>query len=471
VTTPLWTAEELRRTLGADVPPGLSATGVSFDTRTLQAGDLFFAIKGISMDGHRFVARALEQGAAAAVIEAGREGEFAGAGPLIAVSDVLEALNRLGLAARERSGAKIIAVTGSVGKTSTKEMLRAVLSRHGKTHYSEASYNNHWGVPLSLARMPRDCAYGVFEIGMNHMGEIRPLVKMVRPHYALVTHIGPVHLEFFASVEEIADAKAEIFAGLEPGGVAVLSWDSPYFERLKAHALAGGASRIVSFGEIPGADIRAVGIRETPDGSVISAEVFGAPIVYQCSVPGRHMAMNSLAVLAAAREMGIPPAETAEALAHVSAAKGRGERWRLAVGDGAFTLIDESYNANPESVRAALTALGRTPVSGSGRRIAALGPMRELGPGGPALHAELAQTLAELAVDSVYLAGDLMQSLYKVLPEHQKTLWVEQSADLIQPLLNILHPGDVLMVKGSLSTRMGLIVKALKEHYPPAPAD
>src|SRR3954464_6461743 len=339
MSTPLWAPEEIVAATGArlsgDVKP---ATGASIDTRTLQAGDLFFAIAGEARDGHAFVRDALAKGAAAVIAEE-RAAEFESAGPLVVASDVLNALRRLGIAARRRTDARIVAVTGSVGKTGTKEALRLVLVRFGATHASVASYNNHWGVPLTLARMPRDSAFGVFEIGMNHAGEIAPLTRMVRPHVALITTVEPVHIGYFHSIWGIADAKGEIFSGVEPGGVAVVNRDNPFYERLRAHAAASPAGRILTFGEHADADVRAERIILKPEGSIIEARLFGKPLTFRVGMPGRHIALNSLGVLAACRSLGIDLAGAARALADLAPPSGRGARTVLTVDGGAITLI------------------------------------------------------------------------------------------------------------------------------------
>src|SRR3954451_5046795 len=293
MSLPLWTQDEIAAAAGARIVGRLgAATGVSIDTRTLAPGDLFFAIKGDVHDGHRFVRDALARGAAAAVVAGDRVAEFEGAGALIAVFDVLAAMAALGIAARSRSAAHVVAVTGSVGKTGTKEAMRLAFERLGPTHASVASYNNHWGVPLTLARLPREAAYGVFEIGMNHAGEIEPLTRMVRPHVAVITTVEPVHIEFFRSILGIADAKGEIFAGIEPGGTAVINRDNAYFERVRAHAQASAAGRIVTFGEHETAEVRAERIILKADMSVVEARVIGTLLVYRVGAPGRHVALN-----------------------------------------------------------------------------------------------------------------------------------------------------------------------------------
>lgn len=468
MTAPLWSPEEIAaatgaRFLGRPVP----ATGASIDTRTLAPGDLFFAIKGEGRDGHDFVRDALAKQAAAAVVAERRADALAGAGPLVVVPDVLEAMRRLGAAARRRAGAQVVAVTGSVGKTGTKEALRLVLSHQGATHASAASYNNHWGVPLTLARMPRDTAFGVFEIGMNHMGEIAPLTRLVRPHVALVTTVEPVHLESFRSVAGIADAKGEVFSGLEPGGTAVVNRDNPCCERLCAHAAASAAGRIVTFGEHEEADVRARHIVLKPDATIVEARVLGTPVTYRIGTPGRHVALNSLAVLAACQAVGADLALCALALSGLSPPVGRGERTPLKVGDGEALLIDESYNANPASMRAALAALGAAEPGFRGRRIAVLGDMLELGPEGAALHRGLAEPIAQNRIDLVFAAGRLMENLVEALPPERRAGYAGASSDLKDAVVAAVRPGDIVMIKGSNSIRMALIVQALKDHHGP----
>jgi UDP-N-acetylmuramoyl-tripeptide--D-alanyl-D-alanine ligase len=463
---PLWTREEIAAATRGWITDDLGpVTGASIDTRTLAAGDLFFAIKGDARDGHDFVKDALEKGAAAAVVAEERAPDFVDAGTLIAVPDVLEAMRDLARSARARTRAQIVAVTGSVGKTGTKEAMRLVLSRQGATHASVASYNNHWGVPLTLARMPRDSAFGVFEIGMNHAGEIAPLTGLVRPHVALITTVEPVHIEYFRSIWGIADAKGEIFSGLEPGGAAIINRDNPYYERMRAHAAASPAGRILTFGEHPEADVRAERIILKPDVSIVEARVLGTPMVYRLGTPGRHVAMNSLGILAAVKALGGDLALTALALGELKPPVGRGERTVLDAGGGEFVLIDESYNANPASMRAALATLGQTEPGFRGRRIAVLGDMLELGPEGASLHRLLAEPVGANRVDLVFAAGPLMENLFEALPRDRQGGYAAAAADLKDVVLKAVRAGDVIMVKGSNSIRMGAIVTALKERF------
>ena len=471
--TPLWTAAALEAATGGTLHGERCViTGASIDTRTLQPGDLFFAIKGEARDGHDFVRAALDKGAGAVVVAADRASAFDG--PVLTVpgtgaDPVLDAMTKLGQAARARTRAHVVAVTGSVGKTGTKEALRHVLSAQGETHASVASYNNHWGVPLTLARMPEGSRFGVFEIGMNHPAEIVPLVAQVQPDVALVVTVEPVHIEHFASLSAIADAKGEIFSGLSAGGIAVINRDNPSFSRLHAHALASKAGRIVSFGEHTEADVRARRIVLRPDLSVVDAVVMGQPVTYQLGTPGRHTALNSLGIMAVIHSLGADLARATLSLAALKPPVGRGERTALHLADGEAFLVDESYNANPASVRAALATLRTIETGPRGRRIAVLGDMLELGGAAEAHHRDLAAAIADNAVDLVFTAGPLMGHLFEALPVSRRGLAAAMSADLVDPLAKILRPGDAVMVKGSNGIRMGRIVEALKARYASPP--
>jgi len=474
--TVLWTREELEtatggRLIGADRP----INGASIDTRTLQPGDLFFAIRGEARDGHDFVADALGRGAGAALVRQDRAGALAVHGPVLAVPEegedpVLTAMIRLGAAARARTKAQVVAVTGSVGKTGTKEALRHVLSEQGETHASAASYNNHWGVPLTLARMPAATRYGVFEIGMNHGAEIVPLTAQVRPDIALITTIAPAHIEHFASLAAIADAKGEIFSGVQPGGVAILNRDVQHFDRLAAHAQASRAGRIVTFGEHPDSDVRALKIVLRPDLSVVDAVVMGQPVTYKLGTAGRHAALNSLGVMAVVHSLGADLARAALSLGALAPPAGRGERTALGIAGGTAYLVDESYNANPVAVRAALATLAGIETGPRGRRIAVLGDMLELGAAAPDLHRGLAEAIEAARIDLVFTAGPLTRHLFEALPVSRRGGVADTAADLIEPLARILRPGDAVMIKGSNGSRMGRIVEALKARYAVEPA-
>jgi len=464
---PLWTVEAMGRAMNAARAGALPASvnGISIDSRSIGAGDAFFAIKGDNRDGHEFVGAALKAGAGLAVVAADWRGNDVDNAPLLRVPDVLEGLRALARAARARLDAKVIGVTGSVGKTGTKEALRLALGASGATHASVASYNNHWGVPLSLARCPANARYAVFEMGMNHAGEIEPLARLTRPHVAIITTVEPVHLEFFGSVEAIADAKAEIFCGLEAGGAAVVNRDNPHFERLAAAARSAGA-RIVSFGEHAMADARLVKLALQPDGSTVEAHILGANVAYKVGAPGKHQVLNSLAVLAAASLVGADLALAALALASVQPATGRGARSVLALGvSGHALLIDESYNANPASMRAAIALLGQAEIGPQGRRIAVLGDMLELGASGADLHRGLVDSIRANSIDLVYCCGPLMHALWEALPSERRGGYAESAGALEADVIAAIRPGDAVMVKGSLGSRMGPIVKALERQY------
>jgi UDP-N-acetylmuramoyl-tripeptide--D-alanyl-D-alanine ligase len=464
--TPLWTLDALVAAVQGHVrgAPAKAITGVSIDSRTLEKGEVFFAIKGDRVDGHDYVAKAIAAGAGAAVVSEARLPAMPKDAPLVIVPDVLEALRGLARAARGRSQAKIVAVTGSVGKTSSKEMLRLALAPSGEAYASAASYNNHWGVPLSLARLPAGARYGVFELGMNHAGELTPLSALVRPHVALVTTIEPVHIEFFSGIEAIADAKAEILAGVEPGGAAVLNRDNAQFERLARAAKAAGV-QIIGFGENEAADARLLDVALAPLGSTVRASILGEEVAYKIGTPGRHVVQNSLGVLACIKLMGADLALAALSFAALSPPKGRGRRFLLRLPEGEALLLDESYNANPASMRAAIDVLGRTPTGPRGRRIAVLGDMLELGAQSGALHAGLAAPLAAAGVDLVFCAGPRMKVLYEALPPARRGGYAE-SADRIEPaLLSALAPGDAVMIKGSNASRMHAIAATLMQKF------
>ena len=464
----LWTSAAMAAAMRAAPQGALPAgiTGISIDSRSLQPGDAYFAIKGDIHDGHLFVEAALKAGAGLAVVEAAQRDKFPANARLLIVDDVLAGLVELGRASRARLGARVIAITGSVGKTSTKEALRRVLEAQGATHASVASFNNHWGVPLTLARCPAGVRFAIFEIGMNHSGEIEPLVKMVRPHVAVITTVEPVHLEFFAGIEAIADAKAEIFLGLEPGGVAILNRDNAQFARLRQSAERAGVSRIVSFGTDAEAEARLVDVALHSTSSDVRASILGHNVSYSLGMPGRHMAMNSLAVLAAVEVTGADLVLAAQTLSQVQPAVGRGARYRLDVDGGEATLIDESYNANPASMAAALNVLGAAAAGSPGRRIAVLGDMLELGPQGGALHRGLIDAVQGNQIDLVFCCGPLMRQLWDALSSAKRGGYAEDARALEPLVLAAIRAGDVMMVKGSLGSRMKPIVSALEKRFP-----
>ncbi len=464
----LWTGSEVIKAVGGKAGKAVSPEliGVSIDSRTVGRDEIFIAIKGDNFDGHAFVGKALEMGAGAAIVSDNFDLSALSEGQpdkCIIVADPLEAMNELGRAARNRCRGKVIAITGSVGKTGSKEMLRLALSPSGKVHASEKSFNNHWGVPLSLALMPSDCDYDVAEIGMNHPGEIIPLTAMVRPDIAIVTTVEPVHLGFFKDVEEIAHAKAEIFSGLEKGGTAILNRDNPFFGLLETAAKKAGAN-IVSFGLHPSSDIWLKNIQVESDGFWIITRFFGKDFAYKIGIPGKHNAMNSLAVLAACEVAGADLYQAAKALEKLDAPVGRGQRSKVRHGeDGHFLLIDESYNANPASMRAALDTVGQVSCTDYPRRVAVLGDMLELGETSAQLHAELASSLQNTEFDAVFTCGKDSKSLHDALPAHIETFWQPSSADLGDQLVAFIKPGDVVVVKGSLGSKMGQLVNRLKE--------
>src|SRR3974390_1365432 len=464
----LWTVEAMASAMGAKRQGQLPASiaGLSIDSRSIAPGEAFFAIRGDRRDGHDFVAAALAAKAAFAVVAADRRSQFPGDAPLLVVPDVLIALRELAAAARTRMSGKVIGVTGSAGKTGTKEALRLALSKDGETHASVASYNNQWGVPLSLGRCPSSAQYAVFEMGMNHAGEIAPLSRLVRPHVAIITSIAPVHLEFLGSLANIADAKAEIFLGVPPDGVAVINRDIDQFEQLKQRAHQAGVERVITFGEHAQADARLIKCALHARCSTVEAEILGTRFSYKIGAPGRHLVINSLAVLAAAELVGADIALAALALAELQVAPGRGAPITIELSGGLALLLDESYNANPASVEAALAVLGRSVVGQHGRRIAVLGDMLELGPNGVDLHRGLADAVVANGVDLVFCCGPLMHALWQALPANCRGGYAEDSAALEAQVLPALRAGDVVMVKGVWVSHMAPIVKALQRAYP-----
>ena len=461
--TLLWNAQEARIATGGRLsgPSDWNASGVSIDSRSVAAGDLFIALAGPNHDGHDYVKAAIESGAACALVHkipAGCDGL-----PLLMVADTMKGLEDLGRAARARTDARILAVTGSVGKTSTKEMAALVLSRQGATHWSVGSFNNHWGVPLSLVRMPAASKFAVFELGMNHPGEITPLVAMVRPHVAIVTTVELVHAGHFANVEEIADAKAEIFSGLEPDGVAVLNRDNRHYRRLSRAATAAGVTRQLTFGSHIDADARLLDCAVDPKETAVFALLRDGALAYRIGVPGVHWAMNSLAVLLAVGALGAEVETAARTLADMTPPKGRGERHLIKAGAGTAELIDESYNASPVSMKAAIATLAAARPGKGGLRIAVLGDMLELGEQSAALHAGVAQAVTAWNIDVVHTAGPLSAALRDALPEDRRGIHADDSAALAPLVKAAVKAGDVVMVKGSAGSRMGRVVKALQE--------
>ncbi len=469
MTQALWTDKALLKAIGGTggtaIPKAL--TGVSIDSRTVAKDEIFIAIKGDNFDGHAFVSKALAAGAGAAIVETGFDKADLSQeeqDKCIFVADALEAMNDLGRAARARCKGKVIAITGSVGKTGSKEMMRLALSSSGKVHASEKSFNNHWGVPLSLALMPEDTDFDVAEIGMNHPGEIIPLTAMVRPHIAIVTTVEPVHLGFFKDVEEIAQAKAEIFSGLEKGGTAILNRDNPYFDLLKKAAEEVGAE-IISFGLHPSSDVWLKNLQVESDGSWVMTRFLGKDFTFKIGALGKHMAMNALAVLAACEQAGADLYQAAKALENLSAPVGRGERSVIKQGPNhAYLVIDESYNANPASMRAALDTLGQISRSEYPRRVAVLGDMLELGETSKQLHIDLAEPLKKAGVDVLFLCGEENKALQEAMGSDIKVTWTQNSSEIEDELASFVTSGDAVMIKGSLGSNMGLLVNRLKEN-------
>ena len=461
----LWTVDELLSATGGTLLGTVKAplTGVTIDSRAVKPGDIFVAIKGDRHDGHDFVAGALKAGAGLSLVSRVTPDMLAVGAVLEVADDPLRGLENMGRAARARSAAQIVAVTGSVGKTSTKEMLLTALSASGETHASAASFNNHWGVPLTLARMPRSAAFGVFEIGMNHAGEITPLVAMVRPQVAIITTIAASHLGNFSSLDGIADAKAEIFTGVVPGGHAVISRDTPYFERLSAAAWACGIRSVVSFGKHVDADVRLERVALLADCCCVTADVMGETVSYRLGLPGEHMAVNSLAVLAAAKLTGADLARAAIALAAAAPAKGRGVRERLSLGDGALLLIDESYNANPASVAAAMGLLGAAQPGRGGRRIAVLGDMRELGELSASEHAAIGALVAELGIDALIAVGAETAPL--AAGARAGGVAVVEAPDAVSAVYaatGLVEADGAVLVKGSRAVGLEIVASALR---------
>ena len=473
MTEPLWTIDALVVASGGGVADGLGAatvSGVSIDTRTLAPGDLFVALKD-QRDGHEFVPAAFAKGAAAALVSRDYRRQ-PGDGLLIRVDDVLVGLEAIARAARARLSrdARVVAVTGSAGKTTTKEMLRAALSSFGPTHAADKSFNNHWGVPLTLARMPAATRFAVIEIGMNHAGEITPLTRIVRPDVAIITTVEAAHLAAFSSVEDIARAKAEIMLGLEPGGTAVLNRDNPHYPLLRRAAVERPGVDVVSFGETPlpegdGAASLTLLSETSLAGKTEVRYRFGSAADehrFLLGAAGRHMVMNALAVVASVAVIGLDPRAAVDALAAFAPPPGRGTRQRVTWSTGEILLVDESYNANPASMRAALRAMATLDRKAHPRRIAVLGDMLELGDEARRLHEDLAGDIAAAEIDQVFAAGPMMQHLFARLPRSRQAAWSPVSAGLEGVLRDAIRPGDAVMIKGSNGSKMGPLVEMLR---------
>lgn len=457
---PLWTAQGAARAAqGRLTDGGWAATGVSIDTRSLKPGDLFVALTD-QRDGHDFAQAALDAGAAAVMVSR----PDCASGPRLVVDDVLGGLRSLGIGARDRCEAVRVGVTGSVGKTGVKEALAAVFRAAGSAHWSEKSYNNHWGVPLTLSRMPVETERAVFEMGMNHAGEIADLVSMVRPHVALITKIAPAHLENLGSMEAIADAKAEIFGGLADDGVAVIPADDEFAPRLTDAAAVSHAAFILDFGWHPRAAVRVLRYEETETGGTGVLEVMGRRHDLRLSLPGMHQAVNAAGVVAAAFAAGVDPDLALEALAELKPGAGRGASFAARLEDGrSFTVIDESYNANPASMAAALTSLGAREPGKGGRRIAVLGEMLELGPDSPAMHAALAAPVEGARTDLLIAVGQGARPLADAVSGRIETVWARDAGEARDLLLKKAGDGDVVLIKGSNASGVHKIAASLQE--------
>lgn len=468
ISNTLWTSIEAAKATGGKTQGNWSALGVSIDSRTVKRGDLFIAIRGDNSDGHDYAQKALENGAVAVVID--QDIDSIPADKKLIVADTFKAMQDLGIASRARSAAKIIGITGSVGKTGTKEMLGRAFSALGQTHFSEKSLNNHWGVPLSLSRMHAGCDFGVFEMGMNHAGEIEPLSQMVRPHVVIITTIAPVHTEHFPNgLDGVAKAKAEIFSGMDENGIAILNHDIDQFDLLKTAAQEKGIKKIFSFGCSEKADARLVDCLVARNGTRVTANILGEEYGFTLKDAGEHIAINALSVLLAVKLMGSDVIKAISALKGIEPPKGRGNREYINIGDpeNPVTLIDESYNASPVAMEAAFKVMALIDPGRGGRRIAILGDMYELGNNAPQIHRDLALPLQAAGVDLVYTCGTLMKNLYDAVPEQNRGAHREQSPELAQIVPDVLVPGDVVLIKGSRGggdiPRMQVVVEALRE--------
>lgn len=458
----LWTHEAVAEAVGYRSQTKWRASGVCIDSRTVAHGDLFVALKGPNHDGHNYVPHALGEGAVAAIVDREWADDKSQDLPLIPVDDTMTALVELAKSKRAHTRASVIGITGSVGKTGTKETLSLALSKIGETHKTIGNLNNHIGLPLTLARLPDTAEFAVLEMGMNHSGEIDVLSRLGRPNVAIITTVEAVHLEYFNSMEGIADAKAEIFTGMEPNGTAVLFRDTPYYDRLRQQAEAADVHRIIGFGRDEGADIRLLDCALHAASSDVTVQIGTETLAYSIGAPGQHWVMNSLAVLGAIKALGEDPVTAAACFTEIRAPRGRGAYRTVALAQGGgIGLIDESYNASPASVRAAIAVLGRATPKHDGRRIAVLGDMLELGESGPELHADLAEDLVNARIDTVFCCGPIMQALWEKLPEAMRGAYAPQSKGLIDPVCDALIDGDIVTIKGSLGTNMAPIVRAL----------
>lgn len=459
----LWTSSDAEAATGGKATKSFEVQGVSIDSRTLKAGDLFIALKGDALDGHDYVEAAFKAGAAAAlVLDSFQPKDPSWA--LLRVSDTMKALEGLGRAARARTKALVIGVTGSAGKTGTKEMLATMFGALGKTHASKKSFNNHWGVPLSLSLLPLDAQFAIFEMGMNHAGEMTALSAQVKPQVAVITTIEPAHIAHFKTTEAIADAKAEIFTGMEQSSIAILNADNPHFARLKSAAEKAGIRKIYGFGEEEDAQARLVDCTLHADSSRITADILGERVKYKINIPGKHIVQNSLGALAIVKATGNNLVKAVDALKNAEPTEGRGNRHSVTLEEGAppLLIIDESYNANPASMIAAFKVFEMVQPPEGGRRIAVLGDMLELGKDGPRLHADLANPLLRAKADLLFCCGLQMDALYHAIPEGWRGAHADDSRKLAELVVAAVKPGDVVLVKGSAGSKMGYVVHALK---------
>lgn len=468
---PLWTSQEASLALGVPIEPtAWQAMGISIDTRTLKPGDLYVAIKGDTHDGHAFVAEAFKKGAVAAIVERlVDESRF----PQVVVADTLQALSQLGNFARQRTSATILAVTGSVGKTSTKELLRHVLSAFGLTFASPASYNNHWGVPLSLASLPRNAAYGVFEIGMNHRGEIAPLVALARPHIGVITAIADAHIEHMQTRQIIAEEKSDIFSALPACRLAIINQDVAEFDLMRNRAKAFGVSQVIGFGKSPEAFAQLTCYHSDPTGSkgIVAARLAGQDITYTLPQPGEHVAMNSLIALALGGLLGLDQEQMTRQLETLPAVQGRGQQHRIPVPGGEILLIDDAYNANLTSMQAGLSVLKAIPVPSTGRRLVVLGEMLELGNQADSHHRQLMETVSSPAIDLVFaVGGGTMETAFNThIPPEKAGGYASHVETLAPAVMKALRPGDVVFVKGSKRSQISKIVDLLVARKTPDP--
>lgn len=460
MTEVLWSSKEAQEATGGIVKGSWVANGVSIDSRTIRPKDLFVAIAGEKYNGKDFLQSSLDCGASAVMISDIDETNH----PRLIVKDTLKGLEDLGRFARQRTSAKIIAVTGSVGKTGTKDALKLLLSESGKTHSSEGSYNNHVGVPLSLARLPSDSDFAIFEIGMSQAGEIEPLSRLIHPNVVIITTVEPAHLESFNSVDEIALAKSEIFQGLVPEGIAILNADNKYFELLSGEAKKIGI-QVIKFGENEDADVKLTKYVLHDDCSTVFAEIFGKKIAYKISVPGRHWVQNSLAVLSAVHVVGGDLGRALLAFNKMNLSPGRGKSYSLETPDGSFKLIDDSFNANPASVSAAIQNLSKISIGKKGKRIAVLGDMLELGPSSEKFHAEIARQVEIENIDLVFTVGSISKSLQKLLPKINQGGHLASVDEAFIALKKHIMPGDLVLIKGSKSIGMSSIVRRFVEKF------